>query len=107
MQERRTAKRVRPNLNGRWEALTTQGRGAVWDLSSTGCFVLAGGTVSRGELIRLEIQFQQEVADLWGEVVYAVPEIGFALRLMFAGEDDRHSLQRLIDNRTETNERAE
>ena len=106
MQERRTANRLRLNLNARWESLTTQGRGAVWDLSSTGCFVLAGGTVSRGELVRLEIQFQQEVADLWGELVYAVPEIGFALRFMFAGEDDKHALQFLIDNRIETNERA-
>ena len=103
MQERRTANRLRPNLNARWEGLTTQGRGAVWDLSSTGCFVLAGGTVSRGELVRLEIQFQQEVADLWGAVVYAVPEIGFALRFMFAGEDDRHTLWRLIDNLEDRN----
>jgi len=107
MQERRTANRLRLNLNARWESLTSQGRGAVWDLSSTGCFVLAGGTVSRIELIRLEIQFQQEIADLWGEVIYAVPEIGFALRFAFGGEDDRHTLQSLIDDRIETNERAE
>ena len=96
MQERRAAQRLRIDLHARWEALRAQGRGAVCDLSSLGCFVLTSAQVRPGELIRLEIDFPQEVASLWGEVVYAVAEIGYALRFEFAAESDKASLIKLI-----------
>jgi len=98
MQERRTAERVRLNLNARWEGLRTQGRGAVSDLSSTGCFVLSGGQVTNGELIRLQIDFPAEIGTVWGQVVYSVAEIGFALRFGFENQDDKRMLARLIDS---------
>lgn len=98
MQERRTAERIRLDLTTRWEGLTTQGRGAVSDLSSTGCFVLSGGEVTTGELIRLQISFPRNVGIVWGQVVYAVAEIGFALRFVFGSEDDRRALDRLIES---------
>jgi hypothetical protein len=97
MQERRTAERVQLNLGARWEGLRTQGRGAVSDLSSSGCFVLSGGEVTVGELIRLEINFPDEPATVWGRVVYSVAEIGFALRFAFGNEDEQRALARLID----------
>jgi hypothetical protein len=98
MQERRTAERVRLNLRTRWEALTTQGRGAVSDLSPNGCFVLTGGEVTVGELIRLEIGFSQEIVPVWGQIVYKVSEIGFALRFNFGSEEEQHALNRLIES---------
>ena len=98
MQERRAAERLRIDLHARWEALRTEGRGAVCDLSSLGCFVLTSAEVRPGQLIRLEINFPQEVAALWGEVVYAVAEIGFALRFAFATEADQDELIRLIES---------
>jgi len=98
MQERRAAERLRIDLNARWEALRTQGRGTVCDLSSLGCFVLTSAEVKPGQLIRLEISFPQEVASLWGQVVYAVGEIGFALRFAFGDEADKDSLGRLIES---------
>ena len=97
MQERRTAKRIRLDLKAHWEGLMTQGRGAVCDLSSMGCFVLSGGEVGAGELVRLEIQFPQEIVSLWGEVVYTVAEMGFALRFKFAGEEDKRVLDGLLE----------
>jgi len=97
MQERRAAERLRIDLNARWEALKTQGRGAVCDLSSLGCFVLTSAEVKPGQLIRLEINFPQEVAPLWGQVVYAVGEIGFALRFAFGDEADQCKLAGLIE----------
>ena len=97
MQERRAAERLRIDLNARWEALKTQGRGAVCDLSSLGCFVLTSAEVKPGQLIRLEINFPQEAAALWGQVVYAVGEIGFALRFAFGDEADKHKLAGLIE----------
>ena len=96
MQERRTAERIRLDLRARWEGLTTQGRGAVSDLSATGCFVLSGGEVTTGELIRLQISFPRDLGIAWGRVVYAVAEIGFALRFVFRDEADKRVLQGLI-----------
>ena len=96
MQERRTAERVRLNLSARWEGLLAEGRGAVSDLSSTGCFVLSGAQVSSGELIRLQIVFPREVGLVWGQVVYSVAEIGFALRFRFGSDDEQRALDRLI-----------
>ena len=98
MEDRRTAKRVRLNLRTRWETLTTQGRGMVSDLSSTGCFVLSGGDVNSGELTRLEIHFPEGVVSLWGEVVYSMAEMGFAIRFKFAGEEERRALDKLIES---------
>ena len=98
MQERRAAERLRIDLKGRWEALRTQGRGAVCDLSSLGCFVLTSADVEPGHLIRIEIEFPQEIASLWGHVVYAVAEIGFALRFAFADDADRRSLSQFIES---------
>ena len=98
MQERRTAERVRLNLRTRWEALTTQGRGAVTDLSPSGCFVLTGGKVSVGELIRMDISFPEEIVSVWGQVVYAVAEIGFALRFNFGSVEEQVALNRLLES---------
>ena len=98
MQERRAAERLRIDLNARWEALRTQGRGAVCDLSSLGCFVLTSAEVKPGQLIRIEISFPQEAALFWGQVVYAVGEIGFALRFAFGDQADKDALGRLIES---------
>lgn len=97
MQERRAADRLRTDLNARWEGLKTQGRGAVSDLSALGCFVLTSAEVKSGELIRLEVNSLEEVVTVWGQVVYSVAEIGFALRFGFAAESDKETLNKLIE----------
>ncbi len=96
MQERRTAERARIDINARWEGLFSQGRGAICDLSRAGCFVLTGGEVTTGELVRLEIIFPSQLALVWGQVVYAVAEMGFALRFAFSSDDEMHALASLI-----------
>ena len=98
MQERRTAERVRLNLRTRWETLMTQGRGTVCDLSSTGCFVLSGGEVNPGELTRLEIHFPEGIVAVWGEVVYSIAEMGFAIGFKFEIESERRALDKLIES---------
>jgi hypothetical protein len=96
MQERRTAERTRIDLKARWEGLISQGRGAICDLSPTGCFVLTGGEVTTGELVRLEIHFPGQIDLVWGQVVYAVAEMGFALRFAFGDDSEMRELARLI-----------
>ena|SRR5436190_13461130 len=95
MQDRRTAPRFRTNIIARWETLKTEGRGSVSDFSSTGCFVLSGGELVRGELVRLEIKPGDETHMVWGYVVYYVPEIGFALRFAFVSDDEQRELEEL------------
>src|SRR3989442_14286321 len=101
MPERRTAKRVRLNLRTRWETLMTQGRGTVSDLSSTGCFVLSGGEVNPGELTRLEIHFPEGLPSLWGEVVYSIAGMGFAIRFKFASKSERRPVNKLTKSSIE------
>ena len=98
MQERRTAERIRINLKARWEGLFSQGQGEICDLSPTGCFVLAGGEVTTGELVRLEIHFPGRIDLAWGQVVYAVAEMGFALRFLFSDESEVRELDGLIES---------
>ena len=102
MQERRTAPRLRTNLNVRWETLRVGGRGAICDLSTTGCFILTGGEISPPELVRISIVLPTEMATLWGYVVYAISEMGFAVRFVFGSEADKELLERVIANTQNT-----
>ena len=98
MQERRRAQRFHANVRVRWETLKAQGRGDVCDLSSSGCFVLTGGEVVRGELARLELMLAGDVTTLWGNVVYNINEMGFAVRFVFGSEADEQIIERVIRN---------
>jgi hypothetical protein len=98
MQDRRTAERIRINLAARWEGLMTAVRGAVCDLSLTGCFILTAGQVETGELVRLELHFADRVNQVWGEVVYGIAEMGFAMRFAFANADEELALASSIES---------
>ncbi len=72
--------------------------GTVSDISATGCFILTSDEVEQGELVRLEIETPTEGwIYLWGEVVYLIQEMGFALRFTGAGESEQAMLDLLID----------
>ena len=96
MQERRNEPRLRTNLHVRWETLYTGGRGTICDLSASGCFVLTGGEVSPPELVRMNLVTPSEAATLWGTIVYAVAEMGFAVRFVFGSDADRELIQRVV-----------
>ena len=98
MQARRSANRLRTDLNVRWETLKTLGRGLVCDLSSSGCFILSGGGVTRGELARLDLLVSDEILTVWGTVVYTISEIGFAVRFLFGDAENSDSFITLISN---------
>ena len=98
MQERRTSERFRANFNLRWETLKAQGRGSVCDLSSSGCFLLTGGEVMAGELLRMDLISNNGIATLWGNVVYAINEMGLAIRFVFGSEADKQAVERVTRN---------
>ena len=97
MQERRHAERIELNLPVRWQSLLTQGHGTVCDLSASGCFLLTAGELHAGQLVRSEIDFGNHLVVAWGQVVYQIAEMGFALRFIFSEENEARSLRKLIE----------
>ena len=98
MFERRQSNRVQVQLNARWEGILAQCEGHIVDLSSNGCFILTADRVKPKELIRVEIQLPTEGwMFLWGEVVYKIPEMGFALRFTGVTEIERAMLDLLLE----------
>lgn len=87
LKDRRRAERVQVDLKVCWEGSLTQLKGNIVDLSISGCFILSDDRVRIGELIRVEIQHPKQGAlYIWGEVVYKISEMGFAIN--FTGADD-------------------
>jgi hypothetical protein len=87
MSERRKTERVQVKIEARWEGVLARREGTIVDISFTGCFMLTGDAGVPGELIGLEIQMPTgRWIYLWAEVVYSIPEMGFALR--FTGSAD-------------------
>jgi PilZ domain len=98
IEERRTRERVKANLPARWEGVLTSREGMVADLSMNGCFVVTKADVQPKELIRLEVESETgRRLYLWGEVVYHMDEIGFALRFTGTEETEQKMLEALID----------
>ena len=91
-EQRRRVPRVNVNLPARWEGVLEKCDGNVVSLSVEGCFVLSGGKVEAGELIRLEIDLPHEKPIyLWGEVIDDADEIGFAMRFKLGDDDADHA----------------
>jgi hypothetical protein len=87
MNERRKTERVQVKLDARWEGVMVRREGTIVDISSNGCFMLTADAVVPGELIGMEIQMPTgRWIYIWAEVVYSIPEMGFALR--FTGSAD-------------------
>ena len=98
IEERRAHERVRANLPARWEGVLASRDGMVSDLSQSGCFVVTRADVQPKELIRLEIETETgRRLYLWGEVVYHIEEIGFALRFTGTEETELRMLEALVE----------
>src|SRR5438067_14357 len=97
MRERRRDDRVKVDLEVSWEGAVTQLRGSLVDLSTSGCFILSDDKVRVGELIRVGIHPpEQDALYIWGEVVYQIPEMGFAVRFTGADEADMKQLGSIV-----------
>lgn len=96
--DRRRAERLRTSLQAYWEGVLTRRGGTITDISPTGCFILTRDDVQPQELIRLEVQSPTgRSICLWGEVVYKVDEMGFALRFTGTEPAEQEMLQLLLD----------
>ena len=98
MTDRRKAERVQVTIDAHWEGVVAQCAGTVIDLSTTGCFILTSDLVTEDELIRLELTTPTGgLLYLWGEVVYKLEEMGFALRFTGMGDAEREMLSLLLE----------
>jgi hypothetical protein len=97
MNERRKDDRVKVELEVSWEGALTQLRGSLVDLSTSGCFILTDDQVKVGELVRVIINPpRQNDLYIWGEVVYQIPEMGFAVRFTGADDSDMKQLELIV-----------
>ena len=95
--ERRRAERVRADLSARWQGAQARRAGTVTDISITGCFILTSDEVTAGERVRVEMRAPggRRVSQP-GEVVYRVPEMGFAVRFTDSSPTEHSALQYLF-----------
>jgi hypothetical protein len=85
-------------LQAFWEGVLTRRAGVITDISPSGCFILTRDDVQTHELIRLEVRTPTGRAIfLWGEVVYQVAEMGFALRFTGTEPAEHRMLELLLD----------
>ena len=107
--DRRTSPRFAVNIEVFWETLSGQKNGVISDISTLGCFVLCSGEVEDSETVKLQIPLMNgERIELWGEVVNHVFEMGFGLRFIELGDQERLFLERLIhklSQRSQSNSR--
>ena len=98
MSERRKTERVQVTIDAYWEGVVAQCAGTVVDISMSGCFILTSDLVTEDELIRLDLRMPTGGSlHLWGEVVYKLPEMGFALRFTGMGDAEREMLSLLLE----------
>jgi hypothetical protein len=107
--DRRTSPRFAVNIEVFWEDIAGRHEGTISDISVLGCFVLCGGDVEDSETIKIQIPLMNgESIELWGEVVNHVFEMGFGLRFVELGDNERLFLERLthkLSQRSQANVR--
>lgn len=97
--EKRGAPRFRVNVDVQWESATSKRKGTISDISTSGCFMLTAPEIKAKEPVRVGIELPSgKGITLSGEAVYAVEEIGFALRFTNLAEPEQQFLQRLVDS---------
>ena len=92
--ERRKHSRIKVYLKARWEGVSgVRSEANVTSLSFGGCFLLSGGKVEAGELLRIEIFLpDEEPLYAWGSVANHDDEIGFGVQFTLLEPDDEKRL---------------
>jgi hypothetical protein len=78
--ERREKQRYIVAVDIEWEIDSVSRRGRLTDINMNGCFILAGGQYSDGEIVSIYLPLSDGTRTRFlGEIRNHVPEIGFAL----------------------------
>ena len=96
--DRRGFKRYTVSIDIEWEGLIGRRKGTISDISSFGCFVMCSGEVENGEAVKIYLPIADGMkAELWGEVINHVYEIGFGLRFIKLSKPQKEVLEQLIE----------
>ena len=80
MEERRKSPRVDLNLPAHWKSQSGVHKGKIINCSVGGCFVQAQTEEPGNEPLQLEIELPDgKDLQLWGEVAYYLPTLGFGM----------------------------
>lgn len=98
MDERRRSERTETNLHAQWETASGVQDGTIINCSAGGCFVQALVDEPGNEPVKLAIQLPDgKSIQLWGEVAYYLPTMGFGLQFTRSSDEDQSMLQAWFD----------
>jgi hypothetical protein len=96
--ERRKDERYNVALDIEWSADSGLKPGRLHDVSSSGCYVLAGGEFSNGEVVRIYFPMTDGTrTELVGEITNHEEDIGFAVRFVNLKDTQRQFLQNFAE----------
>jgi hypothetical protein len=96
--EKRRAPRASIVLDVQWVTSGTIQSGTISDISVNGCFILASGGTRPGEPVWVNVRTPYgEQSILFGEVVYPVEDIGFAVQFVKFGDEETRFINYLIN----------
>ena len=95
--ERRRFPRVRGPFDGSWAGAAGNGAARIWDLSTGGCYIDALNDQRIGQSLTVAIDLPEGRVEAGGEIVYSLPNQGFALRFVTMDDASRQTLDRAVD----------
>ena len=96
--DRRSEKRTRVAADVEWATGGVMNRGRLGDLSSNGCFVLAAGDFSDGEVVRLFFPMTDgSKLEILTEIRNYVEDIGFAARFVSLSDTQREFIRNFAE----------
>ena len=98
MEERRKSKRLDLNLPAQWKTASGVQQGTVVNCSVGGCFIQAQVEEPGDEPMKLAIHLPNgSDIELWGNVAYYLPTMGFGLRFTTRSDESHLMLNRWLD----------
>ncbi len=96
--ERRSEARLGVSLDIEWASGEEVRTGRLSDLSANGCFILARGEYTDGEVVRVYFPSSSgSRIELLGEIRNHVPDMGFAVKFVHLTDIQREFIQSFAD----------
>jgi hypothetical protein len=88
---------VKGPFDGSWAGAAGNGSARVWDLSEGGCYIDALNVQRIGECLSVTIDLPEGLVVARGEVVYCVPNQGFAVKFVMLDDGSAAALAGAVD----------
>jgi len=88
---------VRGPFDGSWAGAAGNGTARIWDLSTGGCYIDALNEQRNGEVLTVSISLPEGLVAAEGEIVYSLPNQGFAVRFVQMDDGSRLALHLAVD----------